>query len=243
MKKKSLLFLISSFMFFQTFATTWKTISVGYWQNNAIWQGGVAPPFTCGDTILIIHPIVVTSTITLTTGAHLIVDNSGGICGHQKMVVHPNATFIKYGILELDTLSIPGGYVVFNQPGSWKLTMYGIISNGGVFQVNGPVGAVGPWFDCHMPEYNFMTGLNEYEIDNQVIAYPNPASGQINFKNSFYENGLLRIFNSVGSLILEKDILAHETTRVEGIAPGIYFYEVLFAEKVATHKRKIVITP
>lgn len=243
MKKIFLLTVFTSFVFHSAPGVTWKTISPGIWSNPSVWQGGITPPIICGDTILIQHPIVIANTITLTSGAHLIIDNYGGICGHHEMIVQSNAKVIKYGILELDILNVPGGHVLFSPPGNWKLSQYGIISNGGYFHVNGAGGAVGPWFDCQMPEYNFLTGVADEGEFQSINVYPNPSTGNLFITNEFPETGTsLRLLNATGAEIMKKDIRGEKKIEITGLAPGIYFLNLLYKDGLKSLQQKIIIT-
>src|SRR4051794_38200756 len=102
MKNLFALFLFMFYFIKTAESKTWQTVICGHWNSNVVWMGGIIPPYTSSDTFLIKHPVVIDSTITLNSGALLQIDSAAGICGHQTMVVHTNATVITNDILELD---------------------------------------------------------------------------------------------------------------------------------------------
>ena len=159
-------------------ATTWQTAGQGYWNSGFVWVGGVVPPYSSADTFYINHPIVIGDQITLLSGAYLRIDTSGGICGHERLNLNTNATLHNHGILELDTLKVPGGHVQNFITGSIILTFIGQFSLGGSMSSNGAM-IVGPWFICHQPEYSFLTGVHELTSNSGITLYPNPASNKL----------------------------------------------------------------
>ena len=165
------------------------------------------------------------SSLTLNSGAYFQIDSAGGICGHHTLAVSSGALLIKYGILELDTLLIPGGVVNCIPPGIIVLTQYGIISNGGSFSVTSGL-AVGPWFNCVQPKYSFATGIKEINNLSQTIVFPNPASKEIAIMTTA-SSKLVIISNAIGKPI--RFIDSNDATikiNVSEYSSGFYFYKV-----------------
>jgi hypothetical protein len=223
--KKIAFFIIVCFVLTNTsVATTWQTVSNGFWNVGAVWLGGIAPPYTSSDTFLIKHPILLNDRLTLTSGSYFKIDSAGGICGHERVIVNANAKIIKYGILELDTLSIPGGIVNCYSPGLVILTQYGNVSNGGSFYVNTSL-AVGPWFDCHFPEYSFLIGVHETNFYQELSVFPNPVQNELNLAFNDFNNQLkeITIIDGIGREI--KSISSKENNvkiEMENLVSGFY---------------------
>lgn len=164
----------------------WTTVSEGYWDSPSVWSTGIAPPYSSSDTFVIEHPIAFMDNLILNAGAFMMIDSSGGLCAHRNITVNAGASIIKYGILEVDSLLIPGGQVNCYIPGEVILWRYAIISNGGSLTSNCSL-SIGPWFNCRSPQFDF-TGVPEYENENTISIFPNPANSIIDFnkKNSWF---------------------------------------------------------
>jgi hypothetical protein len=167
------LLVISSF----SFSVTWKTVSTGFWNNPYVWSTGTVPPYSSADTFLIRNPVAITNDLFFQSGAFVKIDSSGGICGHYNATVFSGAKILKHGILELDSLKIPGGQVTCLSPGEVILTQYGIITAGGSLTVNGCSLSVGPWFECIQPAYSFIIGIEEPNVKDPIKIFPNPGNG------------------------------------------------------------------
>jgi hypothetical protein len=223
-------------------ANKWTTVGSGYWSSSAVWLGGIAPAYTIADTFLIKHAIFLDEKLKLNAGAYMEIDSLGGICGHQQIIVNTQAKIIKYGILELDTLSIPGGSVHLLKPGLVILTKYGVINNGGSLNSNCAV-AVGPWFDCHLPEYAFALGIPTTHILSEFSFSPNPFFMQTLLQtNVFLKNACMTIYNSSGELVKRLDNLSGQTITIrrDNLPCGLYFVEL--TEENRIHKTKLIIT-
>ena len=87
MKKLLVLILIQLIGITSISTVTWQAANRGFWQDSALWVGGVVPDTTSSDTFVISHPIVIESDLILESGAHMLIDSTGGICGHQIATV------------------------------------------------------------------------------------------------------------------------------------------------------------
>jgi len=240
MKNTFLLSLILLKTIFSSNAATWKTVSFGHWSNPGIWSGGVAPPFTCGDTLLILHPVVISNTITLTSGAYMKIDSLGGICGHETLIVQTNAYLLKYGILQLEALLIPGGHVNSYGPQPLIITNYAYLSNGGSMNITGGA-AVGPWFNCQMPEYGFLTGEEETTYNLKIRVFPNPASQFVTFENT--SNFDYVIFTDPAGRALRMENISDDINSFSlyGLPNGIYLLTFISNRGYSPAKTKLAV--
>ena len=243
MKKVLIVLVLCLFLVKITKAKKWETVSTGYWNSSIVWLGGIAPPYTSSDTFLIKHPILLNATLTLTAGAYLEIDSMGGICGHQQIAVNTNAKITKYGILELDILSIPGGIVNCLNPGLVILTQYGVISNGGNLYINCTL-SVGPWFDCHLPEYAYAMGVSAISSLVEFSFLPNPFSTQTTLQTDIpLKNATLTIYNCFGQAVKEIKNISGQTAILsrDDLASGLYFVRLTEGNKIIAAD-KLVIT-
>ncbi len=89
------------------------------------------------------------------------------------------------------------------------------------------------------------TGIDDLIADNGIVVYPNPNRGQFFVELTAMNNdGLLRIFNSSGSIVLSKEIKrSFNADRFEfdlkDLPGGIYFLVIQYPDKVI--KTKLII--
>lgn len=84
------------------------------------------------------------------------------------------------------------------------------------------------------------TGIAESEISSFSI-FPNPANDQLTIRlnDGFSKNSSLRILNSLGQIVLEKELSAGEKTVVidiAGFAEGIYFLNITGEKSFVSQK-------
>lgn len=75
-------------------------------------------------------------------------------------------------------------------------------------------------------EGTLLSQIDEKTFKNSNPFYPNPWSGELWYHQDQPENGMLKIFNSTGRLLLQQNILSHNT-QISGAdlwMPGIYYY-------------------
>ena len=168
-------------------ATTWETVSLGYWNEASIWSAGLVPDTSSSDTFIIKHPIVISTDLILQAGALMSIEDGGGICGHQKATVLSGAELVTYGILELDELYVTGGFVGC-YGGKTHLTTSAKVSQIGARMHVDSTGLlkVGVWFDCVQPDYSFTIdqtlGYEESEIAQGISIFPNPFTKSIDLE-------------------------------------------------------------
>jgi hypothetical protein len=190
------------------FATTWETADRGFWADSSVWVGGIVPPHASNDTFLIKHPIVIDQNLIFNSGASVLIESDGGICGHYKTNVNSNASIFSYGILELDSLHVLGGLVTFKD-GQLLLTEYARIEVSGARLKIDSAGImkVGIWFDCVLPSYAFLVDLKlnteEVQLPSAVKVYPNPTSGILYIETD--EPSTVSLYDSKGTLLLHTD--------------------------------------
>ena len=170
------------------------------------------------------------------------IDSTGGICGHHTITVKSGARITKFGILELDTLNIPGGIATCLATGQVILTCYGIITNGGSLSVNGCALAVGPWFSCLMPAYSFLAGIEEMNSNSSVVFYPNPSDGNFTFEYKLSSSkATLKIIDLLGEAVYSQTIEDSEGSlaiKISEFGKGIYFWEIISGDG-SSNKGKI----
>ncbi len=94
------------------------------------------------------------------------------------------------------------------------------------------------FFNCGYP-----TGFASVNQTEAIIrVYPNPAKNilHIDFENSD-ENRRIEIYDAFGKLVLNEDILVQNSTfDIQRLISGIYFYKVVFGNKVIQSKLVII---
>jgi hypothetical protein len=193
-------------------ATRWQTSSPGYWRQTTTWMGQAVPPYTSGDTFIITYPVIFDQSLVFNAGAYVQIEAGGGLCGHQNVTMHAGSYMLKYGLLELDTMYIPGGHVLCKLPKEVIFSRYGIITNGGSLTIDSCGLAVGPWFQCKLPEYHFQdaTAVSSEQQKHLISLFPNPNNG------SFILNGEL----PQGNAILQLTDVAGRCVHVDVSATG-----------------------
>lgn len=247
MKKITLLLLIQILANTLSFATTWETISEGFWDNPSIWLNGEIPPTTSSDTFLIKHPIVVTEDLTFESGAYMLIETDGGICGHHKASVLNSAKITTYGILELDDLYINSGFVDC-LGGTVLLTTSAIVTGtGAMMNVTGAMVIVGTWFECILPNYAFLSQSVDTEealLEKSIDVYPNPFTDILTVENPTNdlivgeEPSEIKIYDLNGQEVF-KGFLTDEgvnTFDLGFLSGGLYVLVVVNEEKVYSGK-------
>ncbi len=226
-KKKISVFILGMLIFHSAKSTTWVTVSSGYWNSPSVWSSGVVPPHSSSDTFHIKHPIIITSSLAFNSNALFQIDSFGGICGHYTVTCSTGARIIKFGILELDSLLIPGGMVNCYPPGQVILTWAAIIWNSGALNSYGSSLAVGPWFNCVQPAYSFEAGIEEISGGSFSIS-PNPLTFQTTLTFSEEQkNILVKITDVLGKEIRTINFSGKELIIEKGeMGKGIYFVEI-----------------
>jgi hypothetical protein len=77
---------------------------------------------------------------------------------------------------------------------------------------------------------NVITGIAEPTKQKIVTLYPNPAKGMINIIPLFKMKTDLKVFNSQGCVVIEKNSLSLNGSYqldISGLVPGIYFFNIL----------------
>lgn len=218
------------------FAITYTTIVNGNWNNTGCWAGGNIAPLQCADTIIIKHHLVLPSDLNLLSGAYLLIEANGGVCGHVQLFVNDNAGLLKYGILEIDVLNMSGGTVDLLPPGNTIFTEYGLLT-GGSFN-NTSNFSVGPWFECQMPEYQFVNAISNSFLEMNLQQYPNPATNFITIKTSDDSpNFKLVIFDDKGSIVYQNERKTKECMiDISDLKSGLYFIEVISNQSISYNK-------
>ena len=72
------------------------------------------------------------------------------------------------------------------------------------------------------------------------VAYPNPTSGQVQFRG-LDRPGQLRLFTTAGSLALDAHILPDQALDLTGLAPGLYLYRLTVADGKVPFVGRVVV--
>ncbi len=75
------------------------------------------------------------------------------------------------------------------------------------------------------------TAINSSEINNNLNLFPNPADNyfQLNWENQLTEDNQIKIFNSLGTTILETTTISGQNSteiNIKNLPPGIYFISI-----------------
>lgn len=68
--------------------------------------------------------------------------------------------------------------------------------------------------------------FNKSNINNQVLAYPNPASNQINFQTIDNETVQVSLMNTQGMVVMKNQIKGSGKLDVHDVPNGVYIYEI-----------------
>jgi hypothetical protein len=244
MKKLITLFLIPFLGITYSQATTWETISFGFWQDSTVWLGGAVPDTTSGDTFIIKHAIVIDSDLTFESGAYMLIEKEGGICGHQIGTLLQNSTVVIYGILELDELYINSGFLRIYQGELILYTYAELKGQGAVLKVEEDARmVVGEWFDCVSPTFDFAldrTASTSVEVKSSVSVYPNPFTNTITIKISNDNLTTVKVCDLSGKEVLKSYFTTHRinTLDLDFLKSGIYILTV--ANKDEAYVTKII---
>ena len=75
--------------------------------------------------------------------------------------------------------------------------------------------------------HGLSVGINEVEKE-KVMVFPNPANNSITFNTGLSQNYNLTIFNAIGQIVLQKQIIAHITTlNIQNFKQGMYYYTLI----------------
>lgn len=93
---------------------------------------------------------------------------------------------------------------------------------------------VAPDMGCY--EYDPLTGTNNYQSNNLII-FPNPTSGKINFKFAYNSIQQIKIIDLTGKTIIEKtEIQQNETIDLSQFKAGIYIINIQTDKEIITRK-------
>lgn len=141
------------------------------------------------------------------------------ICPGQTLTISvpfdPNTTYVwkKYGnILAGET----SNSITVNSAGKYKViatSQYGCSKTSAVVDVT--IGTV-----CRIASFD------EPETEKTFKFYPNPATDQITIESEL-ELGEIQVFNSIGSLVLQKTLdSTEEILNISELKPGVYFVKM-----------------
>jgi len=130
-------------------AITYHTHYSGLWSNNSVWDGGIAPAVTTSDTIIISKFIEFNSTLEFLSGAYVLIDSSGALCGHDTIIFNTGSDMAVYGLLECDVFLVPGGHINFYSSARIIWTQYAQLTvPGASLNSSGAAINTGVWFNC-----------------------------------------------------------------------------------------------
>jgi len=223
-------------------STTWTSVAAGFWNDPSTWSANTVPPYSSSDTFHIRHAVAFQDDLFFNNAALLKIDSTGGLCGHHNITAAAGSNILKYGIIELDTMNIPGGHVNFYAPGQAIFTMYGTITSSGSLNVSGCSLAVGPWFECVQPAFSFTIGISEYNAGT-VNVFPDPATDHFTFSfQSELHNARLQLTDISGRIVYSSVISGKEfMVPVDALKNGIYYWTVIIKDQAALQGKALVI--
>jgi PKD repeat protein len=89
---------------------------------------------------------------------------------------------------------------------------------------------------------NVVTGIGEQTMPKLVSIYPNPAKGMVNIVPARKMTTDLQVFNSIGSMVIEKSNLNLDGSYqldISKLAPGIYYFNLITNE--AQQIQKVIV--
>lgn len=219
-------------------ARVWETSAPGNWDDPEVWLENQTPEEALADTFIINHPLHITQQLLFSAGARIFIEENGGICGHQKLTLETQTKLESYGILELDSLVISGGYAYFFD-GFATLTHSALLTGGGMV-LTGASLAVGPWFNCRMPNYDFLQ-INTIEKNQSepYLVFPNPLSHQLTIKTAKSRGNIkVTILGNQGQKIVDNDYPLNHQIMIDlsPFSSGIYFLIIEDNESLQTTK-------
>ncbi len=175
----------------------------------------------------------------------MLIDSMGGaLCGHYNITVNSGARLNKYGALNLDTLYMPGGDVLCIVGGD-LLMWYGIVSNGGTFQVfptNG-LTCVCTWDSCFVPIIPD-TVTTKPPVINHFILLPNPNEGNFDLQYSQITESTFYFYNVLGQIIFSSPLAGTSGLKnfyKENLRPGIYYWKVVAGNFVYANGKVVIV--
>ena len=93
---------------------------------------------------------------------------------------------------------------------------------------------------CNEP--NSVLAINEFNDEILLNVYPNPATAEINIKINSFSNLLIKAYNSMGQLILKKELNDQITTiKTNDWATGLYFLQIIDQNGVLVKSSKVLL--
>ena len=85
-----------------------------------------------------------------------------------------------------------------------------------------------------------ITGINENEVNNAFLIYPNPNNGSFKFQvENKIENGEIMIYSNIGQLVFKQSLI-QGVNQINQLSSGLYYYVVLDAGRMM-HSGKIAV--
>ena len=75
-------------------------------------------------------------------------------------------------------------------------------------------------------------GMNDYDVTNSIVLYPNPVTDNLNIKYNLAtnKNAIVQIIDILGRVVMHVDLPANAnlvTVSMKGLQPGVYSYKCL----------------
>lgn len=217
------------------YGMTYTSVAHGYWSASSIWDTGVSPGFNSGDTIIISHAVYLNQDFDSQSGCYILINAGAGICGHQVMTLN-SSKLDNYGTLELDKINVLGS-LVYTYPNSESILTQQVHITGPTpagWYNNGYL-AVGPWFDCSLPEYGVVSDVLENEDLNEVKFIQ--RGDQLCYYSSQLEKVMrITVYDSFGRQM-------QNTSAINGVlnlgthSTGIYFIVFVTEKGIITKKQ------
>ena len=133
------------------------------------------------------------------------------------------------GAVSINNYSIFNGTIICNS-GAIGAINTGVVLNGRALTTSGALSTIAVTVVASpLPTKCATVGINEYE-NSMISVYPNPfsTSATITISNiSIFKNIELKMYNSLGEVVMSKSITSEETTLdTTNLPAGVYFYKV-----------------
>jgi len=81
-------------------------------------------------------------------------------------------------------------------------------------------------------------GIDDLYVQNEIIAYPNPASSYIYIKSTSDFNGYVELYDLVGNRIIKQEITGNHSGAIDisTLPDGVYFYKAFSNKNFTTGK-------
>lgn len=216
---------------------TFHTIVNGYWNDTMVWAGHVVPPNTMSDTFIISDSILLDSGLVF-NHCYVLIDSSGGLCGHYTVSFINGSLWNNYGIMEADSILVLSGSDA-NNFSYGRIIFSRIITFSGSGTHGDFTGYVCGciWDTCFVPIIPPPPDTNTYpnsssppEIVCSITL--NPTYGEGNFTVAYTQSiqSSFLLFDDTGRKIYASELTGtagNQSFYLNYLSNGLYLWEVI----------------